>query len=137
MEIQGFPWLKFGRALLDEARIWLNLDLALIFLGPPFSRRVAIWLSLHTYGSPTDGNGQHASEHSRRRYRPPGSHARARKNVGLTEAVRLAVANDLGHLDEETPLQGADRRDPPQHRCARPAGNKADRAFFDDLIGEP
>jgi hypothetical protein len=23
-----FPLLKFGQALLDEARIWLNLDLA-------------------------------------------------------------------------------------------------------------
>ena len=27
-EIQGFSLLYFGRALLDEARIWLNLDLA-------------------------------------------------------------------------------------------------------------
>jgi hypothetical protein len=26
-EIQGFSLLKFGRALLDEARIWLDLDL--------------------------------------------------------------------------------------------------------------
>jgi len=25
-EIQGFPLLDFGRALLDEARIWLDLD---------------------------------------------------------------------------------------------------------------
>jgi len=25
---QGFPLLDFGRALLDEARIWLNLGLA-------------------------------------------------------------------------------------------------------------
>jgi len=33
MEIQGFPWLKFGRALLDEAPILLDLDSALIFLG--------------------------------------------------------------------------------------------------------
>ena len=27
-EIQGFSLLNFVRALLDEARIWLNLDLA-------------------------------------------------------------------------------------------------------------
>ena len=29
----------------------------------------------------------------------------ARKNVGLTEAVRLAVANELRRLDEEMPLR--------------------------------
>jgi hypothetical protein len=28
-EIQGFSWLLFGGALLDEAPIWLNFDLAL------------------------------------------------------------------------------------------------------------
>ena len=28
MEIQGFPLLFFGRALLDEAPIWLDLGLA-------------------------------------------------------------------------------------------------------------
>jgi hypothetical protein len=27
-EMQGFPLLEFGRALLDEARIWLDLGLA-------------------------------------------------------------------------------------------------------------
>jgi hypothetical protein len=34
-EIQGFPWLKFGRALPDSAPIWLDLDSALSFLARP------------------------------------------------------------------------------------------------------
>jgi antitoxin VapB len=59
-----------------------------------------------------------------------------RKNVGLTEAVRLAVANELRRLDEATPLReriAAIRRS----IVARgPTGNKADKDFFDDLSGE-
>ena len=34
-EIQGFSLLKFGRALLDEPRIWLDLDLAWTTSRPP------------------------------------------------------------------------------------------------------
>jgi antitoxin VapB len=60
-----------------------------------------------------------------------------RKNVGLTEAVRLAVANELRRLDEETPLKeriAAIRR---SIVSRGPTGNKADKDFFDDLSGEP
>ena len=39
-EIQGFLWLKFGRALPDLAPIWLDLDFPWIFLGAP--RRLAV-----------------------------------------------------------------------------------------------
>ena len=59
-----------------------------------------------------------------------------RKNVGLTEAVRLAVANELRRLDDETPLReriAAIRR---SIVARRPDREKADKAFFDDLSGE-
>jgi antitoxin VapB len=59
-----------------------------------------------------------------------------RKNIGLTEAVRLAVANELRGLDDETRLReriAAIRRSV----VARgPTGDKADKEFFDDLGGE-
>jgi antitoxin VapB len=59
-----------------------------------------------------------------------------RKRLGLTEAVRLAVANELKRLDGETPLSeriAAIRRS----IVARgPTADKADKAFFDDLSGE-
>ena len=58
-----------------------------------------------------------------------------RKNIGLTEAVRLAVANELRGLDDETRLReriAAIRRSV----VARgPTGDKADKEFFDDLSG--
>jgi antitoxin VapB len=60
-----------------------------------------------------------------------------RKNVGLTEAVRLAVANELRRLDDETPPKdriAAIRRS----IVARGAtGETADKDFFDELSGEP
>jgi antitoxin VapB len=58
-----------------------------------------------------------------------------RKNLGLTEAVRLAVANELRRLDDETPLAeriAAIRRSVVGRG---PTGDKTDKAFFDDLIG--
>jgi hypothetical protein len=33
-EIQAFPWLKFGQALLNSPPIWPDLDFPWIFLGP-------------------------------------------------------------------------------------------------------
>lgn len=54
------------------------------------------------------------------------------RNVGLTEAVKLAVGNELRRL----PL--AERIRPYQERIARAGrtGLKADKAFFDELSGE-
>ncbi|MGO4124630.1 type II toxin-antitoxin system VapB family antitoxin [Inquilinus sp. YAF38] len=56
-----------------------------------------------------------------------------RKGLGLTEAVRLAVENELRREDEAVPLR--ERLRPLQHRiAARPAtGLEADKAFYDEL----
>lgn len=59
-----------------------------------------------------------------------------RKGLGLTEAVRLAVENELRREDEAVPLR--QRLRPLQHRiAARPAtGLEADKAFYDELSGD-
>jgi antitoxin VapB len=60
--------------------------------------------------------------------------ARLRKNK--TEAVKLALENELKRLDQVLPLR--ERIKPLQARVmARPAtGQEADKAFYDDLNGE-
>ena len=59
-----------------------------------------------------------------------------KRKVGLTEAARLAVANELGRMDEAIPLRqkiAAIRRS----IIARGrTGERADKAFFDDLSGD-
>ncbi|MGF6230891.1 antitoxin VapB [Inquilinus ginsengisoli] len=59
-----------------------------------------------------------------------------RKGLGLTEAVRLAVENELRRDEEAVPLR--ERLRPLQHRiAARPAtGLEADKAFYDELSGD-
>jgi antitoxin VapB len=59
-----------------------------------------------------------------------------RKGLGLTEAVRLAVENELRREEEAVPLR--ERLRPLQHRiAARPAtGLEADKAFYDELSGD-
>jgi antitoxin VapB len=54
------------------------------------------------------------------------------KGVGLTEAVRLAVENELRRI----PLR--ERLRPMQQRLAKVPGTglRADKAFFDDLSGD-
>ena len=56
----------------------------------------------------------------------------ARKRVNKTEAVKLALENELRRLDDATPLR--ERLKSLQQRVlARPAtGREADKAFFDD-----
>ncbi len=59
-----------------------------------------------------------------------------KKGVGLTEAVRLAVGAELSRLDEEQPLRervAAIRR---AILARRRTGERADKAFFDDLSGD-
>ena len=58
-----------------------------------------------------------------------------RKHINKTEAVRLALENELRRLDEALPLREQLR--PLQDRVlARPAtGLKADKAFYDNLSG--
>ena len=60
----------------------------------------------------------------------------ARKKINKTEAVKLALENELRRLDEALPLK--ERLRPLQRRIlARPpTGLKADKAFYDDLSGE-
>jgi antitoxin VapB len=60
----------------------------------------------------------------------------ARRHVNKTEAVKLALENDLRRLDEAVPLR--ERLRPLQRRVlARPStGLEADKAFYDDLSEE-
>lgn len=59
------------------------------------------------------------------------------KHVSKTEAVRLALEGELRRAAEAVPLR--ERLRPLQKRImARPAtGLEADKAFYDDLSGEP
>jgi len=60
----------------------------------------------------------------------------ARKRTTKTEAVKLALENELRRLDEAVPLR--ERLRPLQERiAARPAtGLDADKAFYDELSGD-
>jgi antitoxin VapB len=61
----------------------------------------------------------------------------ARKRVNKTDAVRMALENELRRLDEAVPLR--DRLRPLQERVlSRPAtGLVANKAFYDELSGNP
>ena len=59
-----------------------------------------------------------------------------KKQLGLTEAVRLAVVNELGRMEKEAPLRdriAAIRR---SIVTRGRTGEIADKAFFDDLGGD-
>jgi antitoxin VapB len=60
-----------------------------------------------------------------------------RLRLTKTEAVRVALENELHRLDRSTPLR--ERLRPLQERFQRrrPTGLKADKEFFDDLSGDP
>ncbi len=59
-----------------------------------------------------------------------------RKKVSKTEAVKIALKNEIGRVEQQVPLW--DRLKPLRDRIASyPAtGNKADKAFFDELSGD-
>ena len=61
----------------------------------------------------------------------------ARRRTNKTDAVRAALENELRRLDEATPLR--ERLKPLQNRVLRrPAtGVEADKAFYDELSGNP
>jgi antitoxin VapB len=61
----------------------------------------------------------------------------ARKGISITEAVKLAVSNELHRMDEEIPLW--DRLAPirVEIRAWPNTGHSADKAFYDELSGEP
>lgn len=60
----------------------------------------------------------------------------ARKHVNKTDAVKLALENELRRLEEALPLR--ERLRPLQQRVlARPAtGRKADKEFYDKVSGD-
>ena len=60
----------------------------------------------------------------------------ARKHITKTDAVRIALLNELSRLDEAVPLW--ERLRPLQERVlSRPAtGLDADKTFFDELSGD-
>jgi antitoxin VapB len=59
-----------------------------------------------------------------------------RMRVSKTEAVRIALENELRRVDEKIPL--LDRIRPIREKLASwpKTGLEADKAFFDDLSGE-
>jgi antitoxin VapB len=59
------------------------------------------------------------------------------KRVTKTDAVKLALENELRRLEQAVPLR--ERLRPLQDRVLRrPAtGREADKAFYDDLSGNP
>ena len=61
----------------------------------------------------------------------------ARTHMNKTEAVRTALENELRRLDKAVPLR--ERLRSLQHRVlSRPAtGLEADKAFYDELGGDP
>jgi antitoxin VapB len=61
----------------------------------------------------------------------------ARRQMNKTDAVRIALENELRRLDEAVPLR--DRLRPLQERVlSRPAtGLEADKAFYDELSENP
>jgi antitoxin VapB len=60
-----------------------------------------------------------------------------RLRLTKTEAVRVALENELHRLDRSIPLR--ERVRPLQERIRKrpPTGLQADKDFFDDLNGEP
>ena len=61
----------------------------------------------------------------------------ARRHVNKTDAVRIALENELRRLDEPVPLR--DRLRVLQQRvlCRPATGMEADKAFYDELSGNP
>jgi antitoxin VapB len=61
----------------------------------------------------------------------------ARRKISKTDAVRVALENELRRLDEAVPLR--ERLRPLQERILRRPGTgfEADKTFYDDLSGNP
>ncbi len=60
----------------------------------------------------------------------------ARKGIGLTEAVREAVENELAKERGKIPLAQRIKDITDRIANAPETGSKADKAFFDDLWGQ-
>jgi antitoxin VapB len=57
------------------------------------------------------------------------------KGLGLTDAVKLAVRNELQRETQITPLRDRLRKIPAPLADYRPTGKRADKKFFDELSG--
>lgn len=58
-----------------------------------------------------------------------------RKGVGLTEAVKLAVRNELAGGQDQPPLRERLRAIAEEIAATPDTGLKADKAFYDELSG--
>jgi antitoxin VapB len=61
----------------------------------------------------------------------------ARKGLNKTDAVRVALENELRRLDEAVPLRERVRVIQQRIRRRPATGLAADKAFYDDLSDEP
>ncbi len=59
-----------------------------------------------------------------------------RRQIGLTEAVKLAVRNELQREDQAIPMQARLASLRARVISRPPTGLEADKAFFDDLSGD-
>jgi len=59
-----------------------------------------------------------------------------KKGVSLTEAVRLAVGNELTRMEQEIPLRERIAAISREVLSYPRTGKLADKAFFDDLSGD-
>jgi antitoxin VapB len=61
----------------------------------------------------------------------------ARLGVSLTEAIRISATNELARTDlRNKPLAARLRNIQDQIAAYKPTGQKADKAFFDELSGD-
>jgi len=59
------------------------------------------------------------------------------RGVSKQDAVRLAVQAELRRMAEAVPLRARIAAWREAHKMPPPTGQQADKAFFDDLSGEP
>lgn len=60
-----------------------------------------------------------------------------KRGCGITEAIQLAVAEELRREAEKTPMRERIRALQDEVAAMPRTGLKADKAFFDDLSGDP
>lgn len=59
------------------------------------------------------------------------------RRIGLTDAIKLAVRQELEREAESIPLRDRISTLRAEVLARPPTGQEADKAFFDDLSGEP
>ncbi|HEV3247648.1 MAG TPA: type II toxin-antitoxin system VapB family antitoxin [Beijerinckiaceae bacterium] len=61
----------------------------------------------------------------------------ARKGISVTEAVKLAVSNELRRMGDELPFWDRLARIRTEIQTWQNTGYPADKSFYDELSGEP